>query len=95
VVIYAPEQGTVEHTGVSGRSSAWLKGVGNADTHRYFIFSRKAECLLYDRKLKTETRLFSVFPSPIITLDLPPDGRYVYFSATIHDADLWLAHLDR
>jgi hypothetical protein len=95
IAVYTPAQAALEHTGVSGRSSVWLKGAAGPDPYRYFLFTRKGICFLYDRKLKSEIPLFSVFPNPMLDIDMPPDGRYIYVTQTIHDADLWLAHLGR
>lgn len=59
--------------------------------HRYFLVAREGECLLYDRTLRRETKLFSAAPNSIYDLGLPPGGRSIYFSQVIRDSDLWLA----
>jgi TolB protein len=95
IVVYFPEEGRLERTGVKGRAPFWLRVAEGASTHRWFVFARDAECFLYDRAVRRETRLFSVTPNRFFDLAVAPDGRHLYFSQRIRDSDLWLAHLGR
>jgi Tol biopolymer transport system component len=94
IVLYSYSEARLEHMGVNGRYSYWLR-VNNDDPYRYFVFLRGGDCLLYDRSLKRETRLFSSAPNDIYAIATSPDGRWIYFTKTIRDADLWLAQLER
>jgi eukaryotic-like serine/threonine-protein kinase len=96
IVVYSFAEARLEHTGVSGRFAVWLGANGQSDSsYRWFFFARGSDCLLYDRRLKRETRLFSTAPNLIYSLTVPPNGRYIYFTQTNRDADLWLAQLAR
>jgi eukaryotic-like serine/threonine-protein kinase len=94
IVLYSFSKARLEHTGIKGKRGLWLKGSDeSAAPYRYFVFLRESECLLYDRNLKREVRLFSSAPDSIFSLVVSPDGRSLYFTKTIRDSDLWLAQL--
>lgn len=88
IVLY--EAGRLIHTGVQGRNAKWLRDAGNPDL-RYFVFSRDADVILYDRMAQRETLLFSVAPNRIYYLASPPGGGSIYFTQVARDGDLWLA----
>jgi hypothetical protein len=96
IVVYSFAEARLEHTGIGGRYAVWLGANSQSDSsYRWFVFGRGSDCLLYDRSLRRETRLFSTAPNSIYSLTVPPDGRHIYFTQTIRDADLWLAQLGR
>jgi dipeptidyl aminopeptidase/acylaminoacyl peptidase len=93
IVLY-PLTGRLEHTHLTGGLAVWLRGGTPSDApHRYFLFARGGDCLLYDRTLKRQSRLFSVAPDRFYYVAPAPDGRRIYFTRTTRDADLWLARL--
>jgi eukaryotic-like serine/threonine-protein kinase len=94
IVLYAPAKGELEHTHLTGAHGVWLRDGNGADPpHRYFLFAQGGDCLLYDRALNRESRLFSVAPDRLYFLAPAPGGRRIYFTRTLRDADLWLARL--
>lgn len=94
IVLYAPASARLEHTHLTGLYGFWLRDGNNSDPPlRYFLFARGGDCLLYDRALQRESRLFSVAPDRFYLLATAPGGRRIYFTRTIRDADLWLARL--
>ena len=94
IVLYSFGAARLEHTGVSGRYGQWVR-VNGEEPNRNFVFARGNECLRYDRSLRRETRLFSPGPHSLYSIATSPDSRWIYFTTTIRDADLWLARLDR
>jgi dipeptidyl aminopeptidase/acylaminoacyl peptidase len=90
IVLYSISEAKLEHTGIQGRYGVWLPEQYDPQ-HRYFVFTRGADCLLYDRTLKRESPLFSTTPNRFYSMTRSPDGRWIYFTQTIRDADLWLA----
>jgi serine/threonine protein kinase len=96
VVVYSVQEGRLEHTGLAGRPGGWLPaGSRHEPPHRYFLFFRESEVFLYDRSLKRETRILSTPPDTVYAAELSPNGRWIYFTKTVRDADLWLAQLGR
>lgn len=94
VMLYGGTPPRIERTGVAGQRSTWLPDSVDR-SHRYFLVAREGDCILYDRTLRRETKLFSVAPNRIYDLGVPPDGRSIYFSEVIRDSDLWLARFGK
>ncbi len=91
VVVYSLKEERLEHTGLAGRPGGWLRS--NQD--RYFVLFRGSEGFIYDRGLARETRILSTAPDALYAMEISPDGRWIYFTKTVRDADLWLAQLSR
>ena len=94
IVIYKFADAALERTHIDGWNGRWLTA-GNGPPYRYFVFLRGSDCLIYDRTLKRESRLFSAAPNRIYDFTMTPDEHRIYFTQTVRDADLWLARLDR
>lgn len=90
IVLYSFQQARLESAGLKGRFAYWLRLRDPGERLRWFVFARSTELLLFDRKLRREKGLFSA-ADPIYALAVSPDGRWVYFTRTIRDADLWLS----
>ena len=95
VVIYSPSTGKLEHTGVHGLDSLWAPAANPADRFRAVIYHRGSDCLLYDRVLRRETRLFRAAPYEVYNLGAPPDGKYIYYTERLRRSDLWLRRVQR
>lgn len=74
-----------EKLGVSGRIPMWLPGAKPR-----FLFLRDSACYLYDWETRREKLLFSVAPNRIYDMQPSPDGRRIWFTQTIRDADVWM-----
>ena len=84
---YSMATGKLERLGIDGARPVWVPG------GRQFVFRRDSVCYLYDLDLKREKRLFSVAPNTIYALRLDENGRRIYFTQTIRDADLWMGQM--
>lgn len=94
VVVYSFEEAKVEFTGITGKPGGWLPAAAPNDTPlRYFLFIRGSDGLVFDRVLRRETRILSTAPNALYYMEPSPDGRWIYFTTTVRDADLWLARL--
>ena len=93
VVVYYPAKMRFEHTGViAGTYAAWLPPQNDAHQSKLdFLFVRGSDCLIYNRTLRRETKLFSVAPNQIYVLNLSPDEHHIYFSEKHSESDLYLA----
>jgi len=85
---YSMVAGKLERLGITGGRPVWIPG-----TNRQFVYKRGGTCYLYDLDLRSEKRLFSVAPNTIYALRVDQSGRRIYFTQTIHDADVWMGQM--
>jgi eukaryotic-like serine/threonine-protein kinase len=90
IVLYSMAEGKLTPLGVRGMRPAWIPGSNN----RYFVFLRDDACFLYDRAEKREKRLFST-GHQMYFMQLSANGRRIYFTQSIRDADLWMGEIPR
>lgn len=93
LAVYSPAERKLERIGVKGRSVIWAPAANRKDVHRRLLFGDGTGCFLYDRKQKTIVPIFSVTPNVVWSLVPSPNGKFIYFSQKIRDANLWLARL--
>jgi serine/threonine protein kinase len=86
--LYGLTAAKVERLGIEGTRPVWVPGSGHQ-----FVFKRGSACYLYDLDLKREKRLFSVAPNDIYAIHFDENGRRIYFTQTIRDADLWMGQM--
>ncbi len=89
LIFYDLEKGVATRSGVLGRRPAYMPG------DRQVIFGRGSKCLLYDLDTHREKELFSVGPNTIYEIHPTHDGKRIFFSQTIRDADLWVGRMSR
>lgn len=95
VVVYSPKDRKLERTGFKGVSSTWMPAANAKDVHRRVLFADGTHAFLYDRAKKTEVPIFSIAPNTLVAVAPSPNGKFIYFSQKIRDADLWLARLTK
>lgn len=91
IFLYNVETGQIEYPGIQGLSPIWSRLPG--EPNRYFLFLRDQQCLIYDRKTKRESVLFTA-SHRLYNLGLDPSHGRFFFSQIIQDADLWLARIE-
>jgi Tol biopolymer transport system component len=89
IVRYSLASGKPERLGIAGDRPIWVPG-----SNRQFIYTRDAACYLYDLDLRRGKKLFSVAPNQIYELQFTPDGRRLYFTEAIRDANLWMGQMN-
>ena len=90
LLFYDLSTGKAELPGIPGRRPAWMP-----QGQRQVLLGRGSKCMLYDLDTKRERELFSVAPNTLYEIHATGDGRRIYFSETIRDADLWLARMGK
>jgi serine/threonine protein kinase/Tol biopolymer transport system component len=85
IFTYFIPTGKLDYLDISGRAPMWMPG-----PKPQFIFIRDTACYLYDVAAKREKLLFSVAPNRIYAIYPAADGKRIYFTQTIRDADVWL-----
>ncbi len=89
IVRYSVASGKPEPLGIAGDRPVWVPG-----SNRQLIYKRGGACYLYDLDLRSGKKLFSVEPNQIYTLQFNPDGRRLYFTEAIRDANLWMGQMN-
>jgi hypothetical protein len=89
IVRYSVASGKPERLGIAGDRPVWVPG-----SNRQLIYKRDGACYLYDLDLRIGKKLFSVAPNQIYTLQFNPDGRRLYFTEAIRDANLWMGQMN-
>jgi dipeptidyl aminopeptidase/acylaminoacyl peptidase len=93
VAVYSPKDHKLERTSVKGTAAIWAPAANPAEVHRRLLFADRTGCFLYDRTTKTVVQIFSAAPNVVLDLAPSPNGKFLYVSQKIRDADLWLARL--
>jgi hypothetical protein len=89
LIFYDLAKGAASRSGVLGRRPAYLLG------DRQVIFGRGSKCLLYSLDTHRERELFSVGTNTIYEIHPTHDGKRIFFTQTIRDADLWLGRMSK
>ena len=89
IVRYSLASGKPERLGITGDRPIWVPG-----SNRQLIYKRGAACYLYDLGFRREKKLFSVAPNQFYALQFTADGRRIYFTETIRDANLWMGQMN-
>jgi Tol biopolymer transport system component len=89
LIFYDLAKGVASRSGVLGRRPAYMAG------DRQVIFGRGSKCLLYSLDTHREKELFSVGTNTIYEIHPTHDGKRIFFTQTIRDADLWLGRMSR
>lgn len=89
IVRYFLPSGKPERLGIAGDRPIWVPG-----SNQQFIYTRASACYLYDLDLRREKKLFSVAPNLIYELQFNADGRRLYFTEAIRDANLWMGQMN-
>jgi len=86
--IYSMETHTYTRAVESGEWPVWLP-----DGQRILFVSGGHEFNLFDTRTRAPTRVYSVNRDILGAPRLPRDGRQMYFSRRVTDADIWVAKL--
>lgn len=89
LLFYDLAKGEAKRPAIPGRRPAWMPG------DRQVIFGRGSQCILYDVATGREKELFSVAPNTLYEIHSTRDGRRIFFTETIRDADLWLGRMGK
>ena len=89
LIFYDLAKGVATRSGVMGRRPAYMPG------GYQMIFGRGSKCLLYDLDTHRERELFSIGTNAIYEVHPTHDGKRIFFTQTIRDADLWLGRMSR
>lgn len=93
LAVYSPKDRKLERSGLKAMSSVWAPAANRKEVHRRLLFADGTGCFLYDRTKKTVVRVFSAAPNTVLALAPSPNGKFIYVSQRIRDADLWLARI--
>jgi Tol biopolymer transport system component len=90
IAIYTPSQRTFERLTAVGSDPVWL-----SDSRR-LLYHAKGRVHLIDRQSGSTRELISIAPEEIARrgFSVTPDDRYIYFSTSITEADVWFMEFE-
>jgi hypothetical protein len=91
IFLYSLKEGKRTILPVRGVKPVMVPGLGNL----IVVYIRGSGCYLYYTDLKREKRLFSTAPDQIYCVRPSRDGKQIFFSVTIREADVWMAQMQQ